>query len=725
MAQNRLKDFGGWVVTNDNSIVRPDNTPYKFIGFEINTAVEMDTPESFEALQYGIQCLTSQHRTIVNPSCGLHVHVGNGAGAFPLESTRRIGALLWSAEALLGTLHPPWRRINSWCTPIRTATRLAAGEDEPDLAHDSYPAFICRYVGGDVRYGERSTLWRAYHGSKKAENLYHESRAAAGNLEPWRVDEGLRTYYFKEGKKVDPEEVEGKLPVSYPEPNHSFNFAIPTNESLPGASGTSSRSDSPSASTKSSGSPEPPDPDNFLSQHELSNRVAELPKDRFFIPRAPRRFTTRRPRCNAPKTPTIDEVDQSSKKHYQLDSHPDAMTCAAKRPAGLLFGAARLLAAETSCEISRLLQVEHNGGGKPNYNFEWYNCYCLSNEDRHTIEFREAESSLDPVWVATWAKICVGLVKFAVNAPAHAFMRVITNCDLAEKGREYDVVDLLNQIGLFAEAAAAAERIWAKREAWNLTFSEGDGGDSDDGPDPGKPGDRDDSNPGNGPSSGNGPSPGNGSGPSDDNSRPDDKPNPEGNPNPGKDADPGNGGKPGDPKPEECKQENDSNRDSGKTGNATEQDTQPSNEPKLGSDDDDDDDRSEWFTPDESHEDPASEDNGDSGSVLDKESNDSNASLDSIDKIDGLHSIDGDTSNSSSRNSNSSDDNDDDDGGDAARSRKSRVIRQELPKVRTDLGLAGTVFARTWEQVQSPEKDNNSKSPIADIESPTPICGMQ
>ncbi|KAK8026739.1 amidoligase enzyme-domain-containing protein [Apiospora marii] len=643
MAQNRLRQVGTWIVTGDNSITRPTNPMYSFVGVEINTSAEIDTPESFAALQYGIQCLTSEYRIIVNESCGLHVHVGNGASLIPLESIRRISALLWSADRVIGVLHAPWRRIAAWSQSIRQATELATGHGHPHMLHDHIndhsvnsddqsdgqsseetrvqhdTSMFCRYVSGSVRFGERSTLWRECHRSEAIMARYDESRAAGGLCALARRRSSQDLPPERRGA-VGPEEAEG----SYSEPNHAFDFAVPpANERLPGPSGTSSRAESPetTASSESSDS-DVLDPEDMESQREIVNRVADLPETPFAIPSAPRRFTTGRPRCAVAKALTRDEVAGIAFKHFtHIDTCDESMNAAARPPSALLPGVQRLLAAESSCEVAELLSLPHRVG-QPNYNFDGYKCHNLQAAERHTIEFREAESSLDPRWVATWARICIGLTKFAIHAPNHAFMRVIMNCELAEKGRgEYDVVDLLNQIGLFPEAAIAAERLWANREDWGLTFSEGDGGgggdDSDDRPDS--------DNPGNGPSPGNGLSPGDapgpdsGSGPNDDSSRPDDKPKPDGNPSTGNDAGTGNS-----EKPEEPEQENDSDRDNDKADN---------------------------------------------------ESNESNASLDSIDKIDGLHSIDGDSSSSSS---------DDDENGDGnaapAKRPTSTVIRPQLPR---------------------------------------------
>ncbi|KAK8050474.1 hypothetical protein PG994_012204 [Apiospora phragmitis] len=654
MAQERLKQHGQWKIVPDVTIQPPYSTEHKFMGFEINSSVEIESPESFEVLKFVINCITREHRVLLNESCGLHIHVGNGAENFSLGSIRRIGCLLWSAGPLIGTLHPPWRRANLWCMPIRTSSHLAVGNFNPTLVHDEARdpgrgGPNCAYVGGDMRFGERSTLWREAHQDPETIALYDETRKETGTFVPFLDDEVKMTYQPKSSEfnpdfdKYNEEIFQKK--VSYTAPNHAYAFAIPTDEELVGgSSGTSSDTDSPEPSEASEGCEWPPllAAEEMASQRQIANRVAALPTERFHKPHAPRRFTNR-PRCTGANFTGEDLKRWCEERSEYLSCIQESSATANEKPAALLPGVVRLLSAQSPCEVAQLLHRAGDGGGKCNYNFAAYRCIMIEEEDRHTIEFREAESSLDSPWVATWAKICIGLIKFAVNAPADAFMRVITNCDLGERGREYDVVDLLSELGLFAEAAAAAERMWQNRDVWHLTFADADGGDPDDDPD------TNDTDGGDGPNPGDKPNPGND--PSGEDSCSDDEPGPD----PGNDSE-----KPEEPDPEELDSQEDS--------------------------------------------DPSKE------------------SIESIDQIDGLHSIDGDSTSSSS----SDGDEDDDASAKKKPPRASPVIGPQLPTPRTNVGLGGQVFARTWEnqkqQAASPKE--TGKSPGADVESPIQ-CGIQ
>ncbi|KAL1847508.1 hypothetical protein Daus18300_013930 [Diaporthe australafricana] len=102
-----------------------------------------------------------------------------------------------------------------------------------------------------------------------------------------------------------------------------------------------------------------------------------------------------------------------------------------------------------------------------NYNFSAYNFQVSGDfELRMTIEFREAAGSLDPSWIATWARICSRVVEFCLQTEEHTFIDIlmrVLEAELAfesnEEGPRYDVIDLLNDLSLSDEARFVEERI--------------------------------------------------------------------------------------------------------------------------------------------------------------------------------------------------------------------------------------------------------------------------
>ncbi|RYP09331.1 hypothetical protein DL764_001378 [Monosporascus ibericus] len=116
---------------------------------------------------------------------------------------------------------------------------------------------------------------------------------------------------------------------------------------------------------------------------------------------------------------------------------------------GALAGIAGIFETSSSCEIHTLLY----SGTKSNYNFSAYRCSNmveLVSEAIHTVEFREAEGSLDPAWAVMWCGIVAGLPRFATQAFIPEFLEVLELCDRAkEKDGEYDIVDILDAVGDF------------------------------------------------------------------------------------------------------------------------------------------------------------------------------------------------------------------------------------------------------------------------------------
>ncbi|TGJ86737.1 hypothetical protein E0Z10_g2057 [Xylaria hypoxylon] len=137
---------------------------------------------------------------------------------------------------------------------------------------------------------------------------------------------------------------------------------------------------------------------------------------------------------------------------------------------GVFEATQRIYSQPASCYISSLL----SGETRPAISLEGYDCTSLDPENhRRTIEVRFGEGSLDGEWVSIWAKIIVGLFEFALYSSPSKFIDVLENCDRATKEDGiYDVIDFLDDIGLFAEAEIAERRLTANKDRWNLTFVE-------------------------------------------------------------------------------------------------------------------------------------------------------------------------------------------------------------------------------------------------------------
>jgi hypothetical protein len=112
---------GHWVATTDSSVYGPADE-YDWWAIEINSPPLIFCDEALDAVLLACNTLTQKFRYNVNESCGLHVHVGNGADNFSVETTRNLVAFLWCFEPLIDTLHPSHRHNGSYCRSIRESS---------------------------------------------------------------------------------------------------------------------------------------------------------------------------------------------------------------------------------------------------------------------------------------------------------------------------------------------------------------------------------------------------------------------------------------------------------------------------------------------------------------------------------------------------------------------------------------------------------------------------
>ncbi|KAK0657399.1 hypothetical protein B0T16DRAFT_442098 [Cercophora newfieldiana] len=150
----------GWEISSDYSVTecalsgydRDAMFPgYFTMSFEIKTPVLRACQASFDHVCEVLAAINGHFRVRVNPSCGMHVHVGKGSQlmrdvdqitpalnavtgfpifkskTFSLSELRRISALLWAVDPFLAALHPPERQFNIYSGSIRTYSELAVG----------------------------------------------------------------------------------------------------------------------------------------------------------------------------------------------------------------------------------------------------------------------------------------------------------------------------------------------------------------------------------------------------------------------------------------------------------------------------------------------------------------------------------------------------------------------------------------------------------------------
>ncbi|KAI0416579.1 putative amidoligase enzyme-domain-containing protein [Xylaria grammica] len=416
------RDYRAWIVHSDPSVRGPRSGPYRFISVEIASPVQSASPDAFYAIRFAVSVITSKFRCMVNSSCGLHVHVGLGNERIPLEHIRRFASLSYAAEALLFTLHEPHRRVNDYCRSLRDYSYIAnegRGRNiEHEMAH--YKDEMLRivegetigdcygYIGRDIRHGEEPLSVRNDNVDQAHIDAFLETRQP-GHFEPFTKPGDSRH------TKLLPE-IPDRIPAAQP---------------------------------ASSSTVAPP------AEPARKRNIPRLRMPRFGLGEL---LALRR---------TLEEDVEIGR-----GAPPERINQLIKRGPGpgVFEVTEQLYAQPATCFISMLLDELY----RPATNFENYSCYSLDpSSDRRTVEIRFGSGSLDAEWVATWAKIVVGLFRFALYASPSMFIDVLDGCDRADKeDGSYDVIDLLDDLGLFAEAEIAEKRLMANKDRWNLTFVE-------------------------------------------------------------------------------------------------------------------------------------------------------------------------------------------------------------------------------------------------------------
>ncbi|TRX88910.1 hypothetical protein FHL15_010253 [Xylaria flabelliformis] len=413
-----LDKYEKWDVDTDDSLLPPDNEQYTFVPVEIASPVQYASPKAFEVINFAISSITRRFRCLVNSSCGIHVHVGLGASRIPLEHMKRMASLSYAVELLLFTLQPPARAINMNCTQARYYSHLTHDGPEEDykVLHND-PSwrdteFGCVTLGRERRHGEAPLLERERNDDRAHAEAFLETRKP-GHYESFIRPGDSRHTTLLPSDVLD--EIDNRISA----------VQLPSQSTTP-----------PAEAVRQRGIPRP-----ILKKYDEAS-IKQLSREN-------RRWGAGLHR---------DDID------LRVDSGDGPS----------VFEATERIYSQTgSCYIGSLLTSLNLP--RSAMSFHYYRCWYASEPlaSPRTIEVRIAEGSLDGSWVATWAKIVTGLFRFALHSSPSEFIDVLTNCERATTIEgAYDVVDLLDDIGLFAEAVAVEKRLKAHERAWDLKFVE-------------------------------------------------------------------------------------------------------------------------------------------------------------------------------------------------------------------------------------------------------------
>lgn len=120
-----------WDVNSDSSVSVPTGAAtrgYRWFNVEISSPALWFTPEGLRQVSVFCETMRTDFLTEVNPTCGLHVHVGNGNHGLPVDVVKRLVGLLWCFDAQISSIHPTHRRQGPdsfYCKALRTHSILA------------------------------------------------------------------------------------------------------------------------------------------------------------------------------------------------------------------------------------------------------------------------------------------------------------------------------------------------------------------------------------------------------------------------------------------------------------------------------------------------------------------------------------------------------------------------------------------------------------------------
>ncbi|KAF7956961.1 hypothetical protein EAE96_004284 [Botrytis aclada] len=114
-----------WIIGTDISIDLPDESIYDYHKLEIKSPVYYFSEEALSDVKRVWEIIASTYKVVTNESMGLHVHVGSGVDAFDGETLRNLWGILWTTEKWIENIHPPHRRVNSFCQSFHRCSNLS------------------------------------------------------------------------------------------------------------------------------------------------------------------------------------------------------------------------------------------------------------------------------------------------------------------------------------------------------------------------------------------------------------------------------------------------------------------------------------------------------------------------------------------------------------------------------------------------------------------------
>ena len=465
----------GWEIDEDISVYERGTRgqrDYDWKDVELISPASYAIDEAFDMIRLVVYLVTKNFRCRVNESTGFHVHIGNGFDRIPFHAMRSFSSIWWAAEPLLTMLHPPERALKSFSLSGRRlrktflarnktaeSARSVFMEKRPEIQSSS------RYYGRDRKLGETPEpvylSSKTFQQQEKSNVRLEDDNVdwAAPLSEPHRrpIIPDFVHEPFKDQDVINPSRLTLKrgppeIPTTtYDEScqSHIFDFQEEAGDILPRPR-------------------QPPFPRK--GPRNDNHRPLEMLIDG--IPGRLQNFGL--DYINRYLRPLRKDGWSAIRELQSCDAHSNQLASLMTdehqyREFNFNMSAYCPITTKRSLELpdnylSEAGQKERDrASARPGVASK----HDLYQPPRVTIECREATGSLDGDWIVTWARIVCRLLEWSRDAAPSELLRVIGLCIEATEGRrEYDAVDLLDDVGLWAEARFCEDRMQRVDEAW-------------------------------------------------------------------------------------------------------------------------------------------------------------------------------------------------------------------------------------------------------------------
>ncbi|ESZ95530.1 hypothetical protein SBOR_4083 [Sclerotinia borealis F-4128] len=131
------EEYKTWTIGSDSTLYFDDEKGkdlLEYIPIEMRSPVLKFNPDSLKEIHKMLTALNTNFNVVVNRSCGLHVHVGNGTEGMSVEPLKHLMATIWIFESQISSLLPKSRSLLSChSAPLHQCSNLGVRGFEGDL----------------------------------------------------------------------------------------------------------------------------------------------------------------------------------------------------------------------------------------------------------------------------------------------------------------------------------------------------------------------------------------------------------------------------------------------------------------------------------------------------------------------------------------------------------------------------------------------------------------